>query len=206
MVPLGRELGAREVLLLSARPAHDRRCLRRVDRSTGGVELAMARPAGHGDLGRRRGSRGCAALELGSAPGRTRPRAGLHWLRHDEPSPGRVRRSALLRIGSIHTSRCHGYDRAPPPLRQRRRTTRGRQSALPLCLCDISNGACCHHGIPHHQPLDSRSSHLCRTPERGQKERPRRSPLAPGPFTVWRIGYWLSAATSTTSEVPVQTT
>ena len=44
VVPLGRELGAGEVLVLFARPAHDRRRLRRVDRSERGVELAVARP------------------------------------------------------------------------------------------------------------------------------------------------------------------
>src|SRR5208283_2633338 len=95
------ELGAGEVLVLSARPAHDRGCLRRLDRSKGGVELAVARPLRHGDLGRRSGSRGCAALELGSAPGQAWPRAGLLKLRHDKPSPPRVKRSPLRGIGSI---------------------------------------------------------------------------------------------------------
>ena len=36
------EFGAGEVLVISARPAHDRGCLQRVDRSTGRVELAVA--------------------------------------------------------------------------------------------------------------------------------------------------------------------
>jgi ABC-2 type transport system permease protein len=66
--PLPR-VGAGEVLVLPARPAHDRRCLRRVDRPEGNVELAVARHPRHGDLGCRVGSRGGAALELGSAPG-----------------------------------------------------------------------------------------------------------------------------------------
>ena len=70
----------------------------------GRVELAVARPLGHGDLGRRCCSCGCAALELGAAPGHTWPQAGLLGLRHDESSPPRVIRRPLQGVGSIDTA------------------------------------------------------------------------------------------------------
>ena len=95
--PLSPPLGAGEVLVLPARATHDRRRLRRDDRPEGSVELALARPFSYGDLGRRSGSRGCAALELGSASGHAWRQAGFFEPRSHEPSECRMRGSCFAR-------------------------------------------------------------------------------------------------------------